>query len=108
MHLAGDADALILPHVLQINGEGAQLLMRLAEIVLRAPAFSSFDGFPQGPLHGGGKTTESVFQNVISRSTFEHFDHHFFSEGAGDENKWDIGILFLDDLQGAQAVKTWQ
>ena len=51
MHLAGNARAFLLANVLQIDGQRAQLLVRLAQLLLCPPPLRALPGFPQGPVH---------------------------------------------------------
>jgi len=61
LDLTGNPDSLILAHVLQVNREGPQLLVRLAQILHGPPAFGPPLRLPQSPMHRRRQAAEAGF-----------------------------------------------
>ena len=51
----------LLAHVLQVDGQGAQLLVGLAQLVLRAPPFRPFPSLAQSPMHRWHQPGQPMF-----------------------------------------------
>jgi len=76
VNLARDAGAFLFANVLQINREGAQLLVGFAQLLLRATAFVAFLGLSQRTMDGWHEPGERCSAHNPSRRS-ERFDGHF-------------------------------
>src|SRR5258708_4277338 len=74
MHLAGDAGALLLAHILQIDGEGAQLLVGFAQAFLRAFPLGALAGLAQRAVHRRHELRKPGLEHVVRGAALEGFD----------------------------------
>ena len=108
MDFAGDAGALLLPHVLEMRVQRPQLFVGISQLFLRALAFAPFLGFAQRPLHRRHQAGEMGLQHVIGSALFQHLDHDLLAKYAGDKDERHVRSFSFRNLQGHAPVETRQ
>jgi NADPH:quinone reductase-like Zn-dependent oxidoreductase len=98
---AGNARALLLADMLEINGQGPQLLVRFAQLHLGEPAISPFLGFAQSAVNRRHQAGQSRFQHVIGGAVFQCLNGHFLAYRASD--KYESAIL-LGSIAGLHPI----
>ena len=108
VHLARNADAFLLAHVLQIDRERAQLLVRLAKLLLGLPALGPLPGLAQGAMNRGHQPRQPMLEHVVGRALLERLDRHFLAQGAGDKNERCVGTFLPRQRQRLVTVNGGQ
>ena len=70
-------------------------------------ALSAFLGFVQGSADRRCQPSEPIFQDIVGRTVLQGFHCAFLADGAGHEEKREIGAFLLCKRQGGPAVKGW-